>query len=290
MKFKQFIIRIQLKAALATVALTLLSPSFGIWNGIPTAAENSYPAVFYLALDSVYQGGVRGPHDCTGTLVHPRLILTAAHCLENDARFLYGVNGVSKRGLNQWIIDNDKTLPENGMVIKSSDVEKLVYNPRFTQRGLGYAGKISQDFGYILLKNPITTITPASVRSYSSEKDVELNLKNQKLDVIGFGYPDPSLDPRHKLYGLKLKGQKVASIANYDYIQTLRGNQAPLEGDSGGAAFLANSSTLVGIITGSTDGSTTEANHVSNYATLSSRTVCWIQKSSGVVFSNAACP
>lgn len=277
---------------LGCLALTPLLNGHAIWNG--TAVSNEYPEVFYLDLAVKSQSGGAAGFGCTGTLVHPKLILTAGHCTikEKDETLVvnYAVNG-SRKGVNQWIVDYDKTAPENGMAIKNDQFEKSAFHPSYNGRGSG----TPYDIGYIVLKDEIKTITPATIFIAPSKKKDLKALIGRDIQAIGYGLPDPNATYTNPNWYEKQRGLNQLEAEYDEGIFHSKGwDQSVLEGDSGGPIFFGKNSTspraIVGIISGTNDYDDVPAPKVvTDFVFLRPDLLCWVEKDSGIKITNLNC-
>src|SRR4051794_25716229 len=96
--------------------------ALAVTNGVVTA-EDKYAAVVRI-------------HNCTAVFVHPRVLLTAAHCIP--------ANDGPKIEMQQ----NRRTT--EAVIL---EVEKIMGNPEYADNIYNY------DIGFILLREPITDLT-----------------------------------------------------------------------------------------------------------------------------------
>lgn len=223
---------VALAAAIALLPVAS-GPAHAIRNPLPDG--NGHPYVGVL-VDDVDEPGFF-QRACTGTLVAPALMVTAAHCylgLPLD-RVWVSFDPVFRPG------------PEPPAVHGS-----VVLYPGF-RHGAKY---FVHDMAVVHLDAPVD-ITPAELPS-ANLLDT-LDLPNQEFDIAGYGRTrsdkthgwrsiDPNIDPDVRNVGsvsfrnLLLQEQWIGYQAN-----VAQGESGACRGDSGSATFLSGSNTMVSV-------------------------------------------
>lgn len=147
-----------LKLLLVSLFLLIpLSPAYAILGGIPS---NNNPIVVALTRDALDLTAT-----CTGGLIAPRVVVTAAHCIHGPAESYW----VSEPGSN---IQN-----LNAVKIQAKEI---FISPEFTRGSFPY----QNDFAVILLKSAFKNIKPVRIASIDEVK----TWTNEESSVTHIGY------------------------------------------------------------------------------------------------------
>lgn len=154
-----------------------------------------------------------GSGTCTGTLIGPRQMVTAAHCLQRDYTSIQ-----AKFGLNNQMAD--LTIP----------IAKWVAHPFWTGQGFSY------DIGLVVLKNDVPSqLLPVAI---ASSADLTVG-----TDIIIAGYGTPSQNAEQTL-PLSMVSVPLESVSPRDrYFSTIINGKGGCFGDSGGPGYIVDKQT-----------------------------------------------
>ncbi|HEX8702771.1 MAG TPA: trypsin-like serine protease [Myxococcaceae bacterium] len=203
-------------------------------------------------LSTVMIGKAGSPHPCSGVVVHPHLVLTAAHCLCNphDGRKLLDASTCSKSA-TVFAYVYERNQDAYSPRIQSSRGTVRAHESYRTRFGAGEATQENvSDLAVIFLEQPLPDVVPESQLT-----DQEAVLKSE-LVVVGYGPTQVGGD----ITGRRFFGRNtvtaiaLSSIRAEDrddvFFRFERAGTHAAEGDSGGPCFreTAQGRRLVGIV------------------------------------------
>ncbi len=189
-------------------------------NGAETAGWAEVGA-FYAFADA--SGGVEV---CSGTLVAPRVVATAAHCVEKLEQYAAG-------GFRVYYLEG----PSVEDFTSVTEVEQPVAHPDWNER------TVSWDIALVSLVDALATV-PAALGTAAMDD----TWAGREVRLVGWG----NVDLEENGSGVKREGTSVVLGVEEDQFQTTvsAGGAATCPGDSGGAVFDESgaSPVLVGVV------------------------------------------
>ncbi|MDQ0923099.1 hypothetical protein QF038_001607 [Pseudarthrobacter sp. W1I19] len=241
-----------LLAAMLALTITGALPATAITGGEPDG--NRHPNVgmiaFYFSPDDPLGGGLAS---CSATLISPTILLTAAHCAT-------GTTGAVLVTFESFIAENhandiipDATDPDIGYTPEELEAAGFLWGTPLAHPDYSNFTDIDNwnDVGIIVLNEPVTDITPATLAPENYLDQFEPSVLNHTIfELVGYGTvvrkpesgpqkPQPMLYPNFRRYttapGQKLTPQILQLQGNPN---DNRGGGGTCFGDSGGPVFL----------------------------------------------------
>jgi len=180
-----------------------------------------------------------GTLDCTGTLVTPRVVITAAHCLVDDSW--------------EWLLPTSSLAIVVGAVDPTMATDEQTYavsrlwiSPDFPGDEASDVGLYDEhDIGAVVLARDVTTVTPVPILDMD-EVDSALTSRRM-LGIAGYGVTDRAGRGENTL--LHVAQLPFIERSDRELIAGDPGGTDTCDGDSGGPAWLetAEGPRLVGV-------------------------------------------
>lgn len=168
-----------------------------------------FPTTFFVKASSS-----KGASVCTASLVHPQVVMTAAHCLSEKVEVAAG---------DGYLGDAKKTLTWY-------PVERCVKHPDWNGNTSSGRGK---DFAYCKLKSPVKEVKPVPILMGCELDHLK---KGAPITLVGFG--NTSIGGKDAGSWKHAIDSKVVAFSQYNEVQVGARGAGSLRGDSGGPAYI----------------------------------------------------
>jgi hypothetical protein len=220
--------KLVLAGAALVAALALGAPAGAIVYGAPDG--NAHPSTGALLAPEAYSDGTWV--GCSGTLISPRVFLTAAHC---------------DFGLARMAVTFDSHY--------EASTGKTYWGTWHSDPAYNQAQNDTHDLAVVVLDKAVTGITPARLPAAGSLAKLP---KGQKFTSVGYGAQSVTIDkgPTFHYEDTRFAGVGTLSSINPSWLRIsmnpAKGDAGTCYGDSGGPNFLGAGSTETNIVAATT--------------------------------------